>query len=56
MLCFQIKPVEKQSWADFENLFLSKSAPSYCWCMADRIAKEEPLGAFIIIKHFGDEA
>jgi GNAT superfamily N-acetyltransferase len=40
---FEIRPVEKQNWADFENLFLSKGAPSYCWCMADRITKEERL-------------
>lgn len=35
------KPVVKQNWTDFENLFECKGAPSYCWCMAWRMTKEE---------------
>jgi GNAT superfamily N-acetyltransferase len=30
------KPVTKSTWKDFEALFESKGAPSYCWCMAWR--------------------
>jgi GNAT superfamily N-acetyltransferase len=36
-----IKPVNKSNWNDFETLFKSKGGPSYCWCMAWRINKEE---------------
>ncbi len=36
-----IKPVDKTTWSDFERLFKSKGAPSYCWCMAWRMTKEE---------------
>jgi GNAT superfamily N-acetyltransferase len=35
------KPVTKAGWADFEALFESKGAPSYCWCMAWRTTPEE---------------
>jgi GNAT superfamily N-acetyltransferase len=31
-----VKPVDKSTWKDFEHLFESKGAPSYCWCMAWR--------------------
>ncbi len=31
-----IKPVTASTWKDFEALFESKGAPSYCWCMAWR--------------------
>jgi GNAT superfamily N-acetyltransferase len=37
----KIKPVDKGNWKDFENLFQSKGAPKYCWCMAWRMTKEE---------------
>ena len=30
------KPVTKSTWKDFETLFQSKGAPSYCWCMPFR--------------------
>jgi GNAT superfamily N-acetyltransferase len=30
------RPVTEQTWADFEALFESPSAPKYCWCMAWR--------------------
>ncbi len=30
------KPVTKATWKDFEALFESKGAPSYCWCMPFR--------------------
>jgi GNAT superfamily N-acetyltransferase len=30
------KPVTASTWKDFEALFESKGAPSYCWCMAWR--------------------
>lgn len=36
-----IKPVTKTNWDDFETLFQSKGGPSYCWCMAWRMTKEE---------------
>jgi GNAT superfamily N-acetyltransferase len=35
------KPVDKNSWKDFETLFKSKGAPNYCWCMAWRMTKDE---------------
>jgi len=35
------KPVDKNTWKDFETLFKSKGAPKYCWCMAWRMTKEE---------------
>lgn len=31
-----VKPVTAATWPDFEALFESKGAPSYCWCMAWR--------------------
>ena len=37
----KVKPVDKSIWKDFETLFESKGAPSYCWCMAWRMTKEE---------------
>src|SRR4051812_17762270 len=37
----KIKPVDKKNWTDFETLFQSKGGPSYCWCMAWRMTKEE---------------
>jgi GNAT superfamily N-acetyltransferase len=37
----KIKPVGKRNWADFEGLFQSQGGPSYCWCMAWRMTKEE---------------
>jgi ribosomal protein S18 acetylase RimI-like enzyme len=37
----KIKPVTGDTWPDFEKLFRSKGAPSYCWCMAWRMNKEE---------------
>lgn len=37
----KIKPVDKANWGDFEALFKSKGAPSYCWCMAWRMTKDE---------------
>jgi len=35
------KPVDPSTWSDFEKLFTSKGGPSYCWCMAWRMTKEE---------------
>jgi GNAT superfamily N-acetyltransferase len=35
------RPVTKARWPDFETLFESKGAPSYCWCMAWRTTPEE---------------
>lgn len=35
------KPVTKARWAEFEALFESKGAPSYCWCMSWRTTPEE---------------
>lgn len=35
------KEVAAKTWPDFEALFESKGAPSYCWCMAWRATKEE---------------
>ena len=37
----KVKPVDKNNWKDFETLFTSKGAPSYCWCMAWRMTKGE---------------
>ena len=37
----EIKPVDKNTWNDFENLFELKGGPNYCWCMAWRMTKEE---------------
>jgi GNAT superfamily N-acetyltransferase len=37
----RIMPVNKTNWTDFEALFQSKGGPSYCWCMAWRMTKEE---------------
>ncbi|GMO17308.1 MAG: GNAT family N-acetyltransferase [Treponemataceae bacterium] len=36
-----IKPVSQNNWEDFELLFESKGGPSYCWCMAWRMTKDE---------------
>lgn len=37
----KVQPVNKFTWTDFETLFSSKGGPSYCWCMAWRMTKEE---------------
>lgn len=37
----KVKPVDKKTWKDFEALFESKGAPSWCWCMVWRMTKEE---------------
>src|SRR5687768_15054991 len=37
----KVKPVDKNNWKDFETLFKSKGAPSYCWCMVWRMTKDE---------------
>lgn len=37
----KVIPVDRNNWEDFEKLFESKGAPSYCWCMAWRMNKEE---------------
>src|SRR5688572_28333317 len=37
----EVKPVDKKTWKDFEALFESKGAPSWCWCMVWRMTKEE---------------
>ena len=39
-----IKPVNQDIWVDFEALFQSKGAPSYCWCATWRMNGKE-LGA-----------
>ncbi|HLF33174.1 MAG TPA: GNAT family N-acetyltransferase [Cyclobacteriaceae bacterium] len=41
MPIIKIKPVNKSTWQNFEFLFESKGAPSYCWCMAWRMTTEE---------------
>jgi GNAT superfamily N-acetyltransferase len=40
-----VKEVTAETWPDFEALFESKGAPSYCWCMAWRAAANEKIGA-----------
>jgi GNAT superfamily N-acetyltransferase len=37
----KIVPVNKTNWTDFEALFQSKGGPSYCWCMAWRMTRDE---------------
>jgi hypothetical protein len=37
----KVKPVDNSTWKDFETLFKSKGAPSYCWCMAWRMTRDE---------------
>ncbi len=37
----KVRPVSTRNWPDFEKLFQSKGGPSYCWCMAWRMTKEE---------------
>ena len=37
----KIQPVDQTNWSDFETLFKSKGGPSYCWCMAWRMTKDE---------------
>ena len=32
------KPVTAARWGDLEKLFESRGGPSYCWCMAWRVA------------------
>ncbi|HEY8427110.1 MAG TPA: GNAT family N-acetyltransferase [Sandaracinaceae bacterium] len=35
------REVDRSTWADFETLFESRGAPSYCWCMAWRATGPE---------------
>ncbi|MBT1686822.1 GNAT family N-acetyltransferase [Dawidia soli] len=37
----KVKPVDKNTWKDFEAFFESKGAPSWCWCMVWRMTNEE---------------
>ena len=37
----KVKPVDENTWSDFEALFQSRGAPSYCWCMAWRMTSTE---------------
>lgn len=37
----EIKAVNAETWPDFERLFKGKGGPSYCWCMAWRMTKDE---------------
>ena len=39
-----VKEVTAKTWPDFEALFESKGAPSYCWCMTWRATAEEKKG------------
>jgi GNAT superfamily N-acetyltransferase len=41
MTTLAFKPVTKATRADFEALFESPGAPSYCWCMWTRVDKDE---------------
>jgi GNAT superfamily N-acetyltransferase len=41
----EVREVTASTWQDFESLFESKGAPSYCWCMAWRATAEEKKGA-----------
>jgi GNAT superfamily N-acetyltransferase len=36
MIKLTFRPVTKSRWGDFQALFESRGAPSYCWCMAWR--------------------
>jgi GNAT superfamily N-acetyltransferase len=36
MTALTFRPVTRSRWGDFEALFESRGAPSYCWCMAWR--------------------
>ena len=38
---FRTRPVTEKNWKDFETLFESKGAPSYCWCMVWRMNSAE---------------
>ena len=35
------RPVDRQTVDDFTALFEAKGGPSYCWCMAWRVTREE---------------
>jgi GNAT superfamily N-acetyltransferase len=37
----RIAVVDRTTWPDFEQLFTSRGAPSYCWCMAWRKADHQ---------------
>lgn len=41
MMRLKVKPVDENTWSDFEALFQSRGAPSYCWCMAWRMTSTE---------------
>ncbi len=36
-----VKPVTRETWADFEAFFQSHSILMYCWCMDFRLTREE---------------
>ena len=38
----RFKPVDTDTWADFDTLFSARGAPSYCWCMAWRANHQDP--------------
>ncbi len=37
----RMSAVSRKTWKDFQQLFESKGAPSYCWCMAWRKTADE---------------
>lgn len=38
----KVKPVDTDTWADFDALFSARGGPSYCWCMAWRASHKDP--------------
>jgi GNAT superfamily N-acetyltransferase len=40
-----VAEVTRQSWSDFERLFLGRGSPHYCWCSVYRFRDNQQIGA-----------
>ena len=45
------RPVDRDTWADFEALFQSPGGPKFCWCMVWRATAEEGRGTSGEVRH-----
>lgn len=50
------RPVDRETWADFESLFNAPSGPKYCWCMSWRATAEEGKATTSAVRHDQIEA
>ena len=45
------RPVDRETWTDFESLFNGPGGPKFCWCMVWRATAEEGRGTSGAVRH-----